>query len=88
VKGDYTYGPFLMNRTLLPVIAAIRDELGWGFRPAVFMAAAGLGLRVNHLIGDYPCPEEQRLETEKDQRHRRRQFDENITGLSGRAFHD
>jgi hypothetical protein len=28
--GDYSYGPFLMNRALVPLIAYLGHDIGWG----------------------------------------------------------
>jgi hypothetical protein len=36
--GDYSYGPFVMNRSLLPHIVKLNRALGWGWRPATFVA--------------------------------------------------
>jgi hypothetical protein len=31
-RGDYSYGPFLMNRALVPLIANLEHDIGWGWR--------------------------------------------------------
>ena len=81
--GDYSYGPFLVSRALLPVIARLPADLGWGWRPSVFLAARRLGLRVSLVTGDYPCPPDQRGDEDDDERaHRLRQLSENIAGLA------
>lgn len=80
-SGDYCYGPFLMDRGLLPVIADLPPDLGWGWRPFVFRAARHRGLRVSHVTGDYPCPPDQRTEDEDERRHRMRQLTQNVLGL-------
>ena len=79
--GDYTYGPFLMHQKLLSHMAALNPALGWGWRPATFVAAIRQGLQVIHVVDDHPCPEDQRQEDDYDRRHRMRQLSENITGL-------
>jgi hypothetical protein len=79
--GDYSYGPFLMNRGLLPYIANLHPRLGWGWRHFMFRAASREGLSVLHGVGDYPCPPGQRWEDEAERRHRMRQLSENILGL-------
>ena len=80
-KGDYSYGPFIMSRALLPRIAMLPNELGWGWRHAVFHAAHRAGLRVEHVIDDYPCPPDQRVEDDAERTHRLRQLSDNIRGL-------
>ena len=80
-KGDYSYGPFIMSRALLPRIATLASDLGWGWRHAVFHAAHRAGLRVEHVIDHYPCPPDQRVEDDAERRHRLRQLSDNIRGL-------
>jgi hypothetical protein len=79
--GDYSYGPFLMSRHLLPHVASLSAGMGWGWRPSVFVTAHRSGLEVRHVIGDYPCPLSQRVEDEAERKHRMRQLSENILGL-------
>jgi hypothetical protein len=81
VGGDYSYGPFLMNRALLPHVAAVERDLGWGWRHSTFRAAHRAGLRVIHLTGDYPCPPDQRCENDAERMHRIRQLAQNVAGL-------
>ncbi len=79
--GDYSYGPFLMNRSLLPHVEAAESRLGWGWRHFVFRTAHDRGLRVCHVTGEYPCPPDQRDESESERTHRMRQLSQNIMGL-------
>jgi hypothetical protein len=83
--GDYSYGPFVMNRALLPDVAALEPRLGWGWRHATFLAAHRTGLRVLHITSDHPCPEDQRSEDSGERLHRLRQLSQNILGLLGPA---
>lgn len=79
--GDYSYGPFLMNRSLLPFLARVDRRVGWGWRHAMFVAARKQGLRVVHVEDDYPCPRDQRCEDDAERLHRMRQLSQNIAGL-------
>jgi hypothetical protein len=81
--GDYFYGPFLMNRTLLSALAELPDGIGWGWRPYAFAQAARRGLRVLHLVDDHPCPPDQRAEDDDERTHRLKQLSQNILGLIG-----
>jgi hypothetical protein len=81
LRGDYSYGPFLLSRVLVPHLGTLRRELGWGWRHFAFLTAHRLGLRVIHVTGDYPCPPDQHQEDEAERRHRLRQLSENILGL-------
>jgi len=81
LPGDYAYGPFIMNRSLLPVVRALQPAVGWGWRPLLFVAAHRQGLRVMHIPGDRPCPLDQRAEDDEERSHRLRQLSENVLGL-------
>jgi hypothetical protein len=78
---DYFYGPFLIRRELAPLVFSASDDLGWGWRPFLFVAASRLGHRVIGIPGDYDCPRDQRREQEGDKEHRLRQFTDNVRGL-------
>jgi len=80
-RGDYSYGPFLVDPIVLRCLAGLEGSVGWGWRPAVFIAAARLGIPVHHVTADYPCPEEQRVEDAAERVHRMRQLAQNISGL-------
>ena len=59
--GDYSYRPFLLHRALVPQLAAIPPDVGVGMAPlAVFATAARAGYKIRHVVGDYPCPPDQR----------------------------
>lgn len=79
--GDYSYGPFLLHRALVPRLAAIPPDVGWGWRHFVFATAARAGYKVRHVVGDYPCPPDQREENDAERLHRLRQLQQNIQGL-------
>lgn len=80
--GDYSYGPFLMTRALLSAAADLRPDLGWGWRPCMFLAAHRRGLRLQHVVGHHPCPVDQQTEDDQEQMHRLRQLSQNISGLT------
>jgi hypothetical protein len=78
---DYFYGPFLVRRELSRLPVSASSDLGWGWRPFLFVAARRLGYRVIGLPGDFECPRDQRRETRLDQEHRLMQFSDNMRGL-------
>ena len=80
-RGDYSYGPFLMNRALLPSVAQVDARVGWGWRHFIFRTAHRRGYRVEHIEGDFYCAPEQRTEDELERRHRVRQLSQNLAGL-------
>lgn len=79
--GDYSYGPFLMHRSLGPWIGRVPADLGWGWRHFMFAVAHRLGHRIVHVEGDHPCPEDQRAEDDRERIHRLKQLDQNVSGL-------
>jgi hypothetical protein len=81
VPCDYSYGPFLLSSTLVPFVETLEPTLGWGWRHFIFRTAHRLGRRVIPVIGDYPCPEDQRTEDAEEQAHRIRQLSQNALGL-------
>ena len=78
---DYFYGPFLIRRELARLLFSGSDDLGWGWRPFLFVTARRLGHRVVGIPGDYQCPHDQRGEHDRDKEHRLRQFSDNVRGL-------
>lgn len=81
VPGDYSYGPFLMHRALVPLVMRADLQLGWGWRPYVFAGARREGYRVHHVDGPFECPDDQRIEDAAERTHRLRQLCQNVTGL-------
>jgi len=79
--GDYSYGPFLIRRTLLSQLLPLPAHLGWGWRHFAFMRAHRLGLRLVHIVGDHPCPTGQQVEDHAERGHRIRQLSQNLLGL-------
>src|SRR3954470_18615958 len=80
-EADYSYGPFLMHRKLVPFVLDIGVDVGWGWRHFVFGAASRLSYRVQHVGGDFECPPDQRQENPSERLHRIRQLGENVQGL-------
>ena len=80
-RGDYSYGPFLLNSRLAGYVERAPASLGWGWRHFMFAVAHRLGYGVTHVIGDYDCPADQRHEDEEERRHRIRQLEQNLEGL-------
>jgi hypothetical protein len=78
VPGDYSFGPFIMNRQLASLVGGLRPEVGWGWRHFVFATAPRRGYTVRLVSGHYPCPPDQ---VEDERIHRLRQLSQNIDGL-------
>jgi hypothetical protein len=80
-KTDYCYGPFLLNKKLVPYIDFIKEDIGWGWRPYLFAMAHCLGYKVEAFEKDFLCPQHQRDDDAKERIYRMKQLEENIRGL-------
>lgn len=78
---DYTYGPFLLNRKLVPHLAQVKQDIGWGWRPYAFCIAHRLGLRIDEINGAFECPPSQRDDDAKERIYRMKQLEQNIDGI-------
>jgi hypothetical protein len=78
---DFTYGPFLFDRRLVPHLLGAPDEIGWGWRPYAFGIASRLGLRIESLEKAAACPAEQREESRAERMYRIRQLSQSLEGL-------
>jgi hypothetical protein len=80
-EGDYGYGPFVLDASLARHFDIIPDDLGWGWRFAIFVAAHRAGLRVDLVDGMFECPVDQRDESERDRLYRITQLEQNVRGV-------
>ena len=78
---DFSYGPFLLNRALVPRLCEAPGDLGWGWRPYAFGAASRLGYRVESISKELPCPPEQREDSPRERLYRMRQLSQSVEGL-------
>ena len=79
--GDYSYGPMLIARSLLPEVLALAPDVGWGWRHFAVCRALRMGLTVRLVEDHHPCPLDQRLDEANEKAHRIRQLAQNLTGL-------
>lgn len=78
---DFTYGPFLFNREVVPYLNYGVDDIGWGWRPYTFGVAHRLGYQIAHLVKNLPCPPGQREDSKSERIYRMRQLSQSIQGL-------
>ena len=78
---DYTYGPFILNRQLVPYLKNEQEDVGWGWRPYAFNIAHRLGYKVEAYTGHFSCPPSQRNDTPAERIYRMRQLSQNIQGI-------
>ncbi|HEX8547193.1 MAG TPA: hypothetical protein VF691_09545 [Cytophagaceae bacterium] len=81
LETDYVYGPFFINRSVVPYLKALDAGIGWGWRPYAFHIAKRLGYNVSAYTGDFLCPEGQREDSTKERIYRMKQMNQNIEGL-------
>lgn len=79
--GEYCYGPFLLSPQLVGHLESIPEDLGWGWRFAVFVAAHRAGMPLAFVSGRFDCPPGQREESEADRLYRLTQLEQNVRGL-------
>lgn len=79
--ADYCYGPFLFSSQLVPALAFLPENIGWGWRPALFATAHRKGLVVDSFTGDFFCPPDQQVDDAKERIYRMKQLTQNIKGL-------
>jgi hypothetical protein len=80
-KFDFTYGPFLLNKHLVPYLDLVQHDIGWGWRPYIFNIAKRLGFTVEAYEADLYCPQQQREDTLAERVYRMRQLTQNIEGI-------
>jgi hypothetical protein len=78
---DFTYGPFLLNRKLIPFLNAVKEDVGWGWRPYTFVMAHRSGLEITASVDDFTCPTDQRDDDAKERIYRMKQLEQNIRGI-------
>jgi hypothetical protein len=83
IAGDFSYGPFVLPRSLAIDLRTMPTHLGWGWRHFAFAVAHRLGYRITMFEGNFSCPPHgHRDEDEDDRVHRDRQLRENLEGLA------
>jgi hypothetical protein len=78
---DYTYGPFIFHRKLLPYLLNLPDDIGWGWRTAVFGVGGRMGYNIETITDDYSCPVSQREESSAEKIYRMRQLVQSVQGV-------
>jgi hypothetical protein len=78
---DFTYGPFLLNKHLVPYLNLVKHDIGWGWRPYIFNIAKRLGFTVEEYEANLYCPHQQRQDTAAERVYRMRQLAQNIEGM-------
>lgn len=79
---DYVYGPFLMNKNIIPSLHNLPQNIGWGWRPYAFNIGGRLGYEIKSFVGDFYCPKDQRLDDAAERIYRMKQLTQNIEGLT------
>lgn len=78
---DYTYGPFILNRLLVPYLQELKNDIGWGWRLYTFVIANRLNYKVEAFEGEYFCPVDQRDDDAPERIYRMRQLSESVEAI-------
>lgn len=81
ILADHTYGPFIMNRKLIPYINLVKEDIGWGWRPYIFGIASRLNCNVISYKGDFSCPPSQQDDSAPERIYRMKQLGQNMQGI-------
>jgi hypothetical protein len=79
--GDFSYGPMLIHRALIPSLEFLTEDIGWGWRHYILGIAHRLGYDIVQCTGGRPCPANQRADSRSELVHRMRQLSQNLQGL-------
>jgi hypothetical protein len=79
--GDFSYGPMLIHRALIPSLESLTEDIGWGWRHYILGIAHRLGYSIVQCTADLPCPPDQRADSRSELVHRMRQLSQNLQGL-------
>ena len=80
--ADILYGPMLLYRDLLKVLASVPDDAGWGWRIYLYAQAHLSGHAIRILHGNHDCPSDQRSEDDAQGRaYRLQQLVQNTNSL-------
>lgn len=79
---DYTYGPFFINRNIIPHLHDLPQNIGWGWRPYAFVTAHKKGYSVECFEGDFFCPSDQRADDAPERIYRMKQLAQNMEGIT------
>ncbi len=80
---DYSYGPRILSRDLLPHIDDLGESMGWGWMTYLVLAAHRLNKEVKNIELSLPCPPDQQGETENDKKYRLQQLQQHLYVISG-----
>jgi hypothetical protein len=80
-QGDFSYGPMLIHRALIPSLEFFTEDIGWGWRHYILGIAHRLGYSIIQSTEGLPCPTDQRADGQVELVHRMRQLSQNLKGL-------
>jgi hypothetical protein len=82
--GDFSYGPMLIHRALIPSMEFFTEDIGWGWRQYILGIAHRLGYSIVQWTRALPCPLDQRADTPTELVHRMRSSARISRGWCGR----
>lgn len=78
---DYTYGPRIISPDLIEHLQTLPKNVGWGWLSAAVVIAKKLGKKMHAVTMDFPCPEEDLIETERDKKYRQQQAQDHMYAM-------
>ena len=78
---DYTYGPRIINREVLPYLFNVKEDLGWGWISFILLVSKKLGKPIRSILVETPCPKEERIENASEEIIRLKKFQDNIFAI-------
>ena len=80
-QGDFAYGPRLISKDLLTPMLNSSHEFGWGWMSIPVVLAHRLGRSLGKAVMDLPCPEAERIESEREEAYRLLQHRQHIEAI-------
>lgn len=78
---DFTYGPRIINVSLIRYLEDISLNLGWGWMSFLLFAAKAENKKIYSTTLEALCPKNERMETKSDTKFRLRQFQNHLSAI-------
>lgn len=78
---DFTYGPRIINASLIRYLEDISLDLGWGWMSFLLFAAKAENKKIYSTTLEALCPKNERMETKVDTKFRLKQFQDHLSAI-------
>lgn len=79
--GDFSYGPRIIVRDLIPYLDGLSRDVGWGWMTYLLLISKKLGRSIYTVDLDLPCPKDERENTYADKLLRLKQLKNHIEAI-------